>query len=249
MEIRAALGVILLSLLAPSTAFADRSVVLLTSEYPPYHSETLPNQGILAQIVKEAFASSGYRVTFQFKPFARTLQEGKTDKVDGVLSLWYSDERAKDFLYSAPLPASRIGFFARRGIQINYLKLSDLSSYRIGVVRGYDNPKQVKEAGLEVEITANDAQNIAMLVAGRLDLALIDERTGGFLLYKNHPDRASEYSWQEPALEERLQYVGFSKRAKDYLGTHRAFNRGLSKLQSNGRIEEILEAQGYVLQR
>tara|TARA_R110002167_G_scaffold23131_3_gene82437 strand:+ start:1843 stop:2592 length:750 start_codon:yes stop_codon:yes gene_type:complete len=249
MKIRAALGVILLSLSAPSTAFADRSVVLLTSEYPPYHSETLPNQGILTQIVKEAFASSGYRVTFKFKPFARTLQEGKADKVDGILSLWYSDERAKDFLYSDPLPANRIGFFARRGTRINYRELSDLSPYRIGVVRGYDNPEQIKEAGLEVEVTANDAQNIAMLVAGRLDLALIDQHTGHFFLYKNHPDRVSEFTWLEPALEERLQYVGFSKRAKDYMVIHRAFNRGLSKLRSNGRIEEIFKAQGYVEQR
>jgi ABC-type amino acid transport substrate-binding protein len=54
----------------------------------------------------------------------------------GILGDWYSEEQAKDFLYSDPIMKTKIVFFALADRGIKYDKSGNLSGLTIGVVRG-----------------------------------------------------------------------------------------------------------------
>ncbi len=241
------LACLLAGLTSSLSAFAaDKEVLLLTSEYPPWHSEQLPQQGIIPRIVREAFARSGYRVSFRFRPFARSLREAKAGLADGIVSLWYSKDRARYFLFSDPLTANLIGFIGQMQEPFDPDRLATLRSRRIGIVRDYDNPVSFRQAALNTETTTDDAQSVAMLVSGRLDLILIDRATGLYLLRRNHPDKIGNFHWLSPPLEQRQQFIGFSRRAENHQQKLQAFNRGLAALKAKGRIEAILHEEGYL---
>lgn len=65
------LSLVLLLLGLPSRSFAGRDLNLVATNYPPFYADSLPEQGGVAQVVKEAFKRQGYNASVKFYPFAR----------------------------------------------------------------------------------------------------------------------------------------------------------------------------------
>lgn len=237
------LWISLILLSAPLSA-AEKKVVLASSEFPPFFSATMPNQGVITEMVVEAYKKVGYKVEIHFFPFARTYEYGKSGRVDGIVALWRTTERDRWFDFSVPLPPNELGFYKRIDEKIQFSSLNDLRKYRIGTVIGYVNPPGFDTAGLNLDPVSSDEVNLKKLEAGHVDLILIDKWVAQYLIRTKYPNLSVALAWMDPPIESKLQYIAFSKNAPDHEQKLLDFNRGFEQLVAEGRARAILQKNG-----
>lgn len=232
--------------LSGETSKAERPLLRLAClEYPPYVGAELPSKGYVSEIVTRALDHAGYRSEIQIYPWERAFEFGKAGKVDGVFTVWHRKEREEWFFYSAALPANEIGFFQRRDANISFETLKDLAPYTIGTVRGYSNPPEFTKADfLKKSPGKDDEQNLRKLLAGRLDLVLIDRGVAEHLIRTHFADRKGEIVWIDRPIERLPQHVVFPKKSKAAAEVRRRFDAALAELRANGVVMKILEKHG-----
>jgi polar amino acid transport system substrate-binding protein len=235
---RAATKALCLLLLGQST-LAGRVIDLASTNYPPYFSEFLPNDGVVAAITKEAFANRGYTVKLHYRPWARLMAEVQSGLYDGVMAVWFSQERAQYLRFSDPVANTLIGFYIRNDKPLPVGSLAALKPYVIGTVRGYKNPDNFDTAGLRIEPADDDITNLRKLAAGRLDLILIDKALARSLLPELPPEAASKIHWQDPPVKVMPLHVGFAKSKSGSALLSDEFNKGLAAIRKNGKLRQI----------
>ena len=233
--------------LAPPLALAasepgNGAVRLVATEFPPYTSATLPNGGTACAITRAALERAGLSMTLQFRPWARALAELQNGQWDGIIGAWHSVEREAFMSFPRPLGiTNRIGFMARAGTTITVTDLSQLAGLKIGVVRDYANPPAFEQAHLQRDEAFDDLTNLRKLLAGRVDLALIDKGVGFHLLQTQMPEALKAVVWLEPAVSEVPLYTALSRRDPALVTRLAAFNKGLSELQTTGDLARLLK--------
>jgi ABC-type amino acid transport substrate-binding protein len=229
----------------PGIAGAGKVISLATTEWPPYVSQNLANNGFASEIITKAFARVGYTVALSFMPWKRALWKVEAGHYDAAYPAYYSEERARIYALSKPFSAGPLGFYKRKDRDLSYQTLRDLQPYRIGVVRGYVSTSDFDAADfLEKDIADNDAQNLRKLLKGRVDLIVIDKLTAKHLLNTTIPEGGRQLEFLNPPLAENLIHVLFSRRTKDYENIRHGFHRGLQQILEDGTIQQILEKHG-----
>ncbi|GAB3266343.1 substrate-binding periplasmic protein [Chitinimonas naiadis] len=227
--------------LMPATAQAGKPLVFVSTDYPPYFSESLPEEGTVAALSRAAFKSAGYDLTLVFRPWARLMREVSAGKYDGVVAVWYQADREKFLAYSSPVIDTHLGFYGRRDAELNVSNLQSLQTRLIGTVRGYANPPAFEAAALRTEDAVDDLTNLRKLDAARLDLVLIDRAVGNWLLRKELPAASARVMWLEPPVLTMPLYLGIAKQRKGYEKLVTDFNQGLAEIRRNGEYERILK--------
>lgn len=228
-------------LLCCKAAVAGQTINLATTDYPPYFSPALPNDGVVAAITRAALAKRGYSLQLHYRPWARLMAEVHSGQFDGVMAVWYQPERADYLQYSAPLVNTVIGFYARHDKPLEVAKLAALKPYVIGVVRGYKNPDAFDAAKLQVDPANDDLTNLKKLAAGRLDLVLIDKVLANSLLPALSSAQVAKIHWQDPPVAVMPLYVGFTRGRPDSANLTAEFNRGLLALHKSGEFAKLLQ--------
>lgn len=224
----------------------NKQIRLASSEYPPYFGEQLDNQGVITEIIVEAYTRIGYEVEIKFMPWARSLEMTKEGDFDGMFALWYREEREQWFAFSAPLPPNELGFYKRRDNPITFTRFEDLRGYRIGTCRGYANPPEFEQATyLRTEEVPSDEQNIQKVYHERVDLILIDKGLAQYLIATKFPEYQEELEWIEPALERVAQHLVLSKQVAAYQTKLNDFNEGLRLITEDGTLQRILTKHGF----
>ena len=168
--LRYILIIILLMSYAMEGIAVEKNILLASSEYPPYFGAKLKNHGFISEIIVEAFKRVEYNVKIEFVPWKRAENGAKKGKYDGMIALWYRKQREEWFVYSAPLPSNIIGFYKRKGEQIDFNgDYENLRSYKIGTVRGYGNPAEFEKANLKTQEVTTDKQNLGKLALQRIE--------------------------------------------------------------------------------
>jgi len=243
-------GILLTSLISiclwPHTAGAERQILLAATEYPPYYGAKLHNQGVITEIIREAFKRSGYEVEIRFLPWKRALEATRRGEFDALFTAWYRENRTQWFDFSDPLPiANQIGFYKRVNRHIAFRSIEELRPYKIGIVRGYSNPVDFDQAGLDTEAVTDDRLNMKKLAAGRIDLVLIDRVIGQYIIDTDLPESANLLEWIDPPLKTDDQYLIFSKNVSDFAVKRAAFNRGLRHIIKTGQVRKIITRHGF----
>lgn len=224
---------------------ASKVISLATTEWPPYVSQKLANNGFASEIITKAFTRVGYTVELSFMPWKRALGKVEAGHYDAAYPAYYSEERARIYALSKPFSVGPIGFYKRKDRDIPYQTLRDLQPYRIGVVRGYVNtPEFDAEAFFEKDLADNDEQNLRKLLKGRVDLIVIDKLTAQYLLNTALPEGERHLEFLNPPLAEKLIHVLFSRQTKDYEKIRNDFHRGLQQIVEDGMMQQILEKHG-----
>ncbi|SHO43077.1 substrate-binding periplasmic protein [Desulfopila aestuarii] len=240
-----ACSIVSLCIVGINSQAAD-SVKLNTLDWEPYIGEKMDGNGFVATLVREAFTASGYTVEFAFQPWVRAKATAKDGKADGCLPEYYLKEDQADFLISEPFPGGPLGFMKRKSDNIAFSKLEDLKALKIGVVRGYVNTEDFDKADyLQKEEANDDITNLRKLLAGRLDLVVIDKFVGLYLIQQEMPDKAGEIEFVSPALEEKTLHVLISKKTANADAKMQAFNDGLKKIKDSGRLDELMKNSGF----
>ena len=230
-----------MALLGGGHAWADKTLTLVSTDYPPYFASDLSEGGTLTAIARAAFKAEGYDMDVVYRPWARVMYEVKNGEHDGVLAVWYSADREDFLAYSDSVAQTKIGFYGRRNKPIKVNDLASLHSYTVGTVRGYANPPSFDAANLHTEEVVDDLTNLKKLAAERIDLALIDMALAHWLISKNLPASGSKISALEPPVETMPLYIGISRKLPDYAKVVADFNRGLTKIRRNGEYAKILK--------
>ncbi len=229
----------------PSTSDAFK-IKLSTTDWKPYIGKTMKNNGYVAELVKKAFKNSGYDVDIDFVPWARAVKMAQDNKVNGYFPEYYSDSLKDNFLVSVPFPGGPLGFFMRKGEPITFKTLKDLSSYKIGVVRGYINTAEFDSATyLTKDEATDDLMNFNKLVKKRIDLVVCDKFVGLFILGQDLPAHKDSIVFMNPPLEEKKLYICISKKDPKAEILMKAFNAGYQKMKDAGDVDLIMKKNGF----
>jgi polar amino acid transport system substrate-binding protein len=234
--------------LAASAPQGAEPVRLATLEWPPYVGRELPDQGYVAAVARAAFAEQGLALEIEFHPWERALELARSGAVDGLMPEYFNMQREAEFEYSAAFPGGPLVLYRRSDADIRFAAdpmreperaLRALQAYRFGVVRGYVNSAAFDAADYLMKLPADDDEdNLRKLVAGEIDLAVIDRHVAEHLIASRHPDYAGKIAAMSPPLAEPPLYVAFSRKAAQHRALV-AFDRGLAALAADGRLAEL----------
>ena len=130
----AVLGFVALLICPPAVS----QVTVAAKEELPFFGRKLPGQGLSGEIVKTALERAGYSPSFVYKTWADTYEGTLIGVYDIVGSIWFTEQRAKEFSYSQPYLFHEITFIKRKADQdISFSHLDDLDGLIIGTVKGY----------------------------------------------------------------------------------------------------------------
>lgn len=234
-------------LLFTNTAFARETVRMTSLDWPPYTGADLEDGGAVFKVVKDAFERAGFELEVEFLPWKRAVFTAHSDDdVAGFFPEYYDESREKEFLFSLPVGFSPLGFVERSDMPIYWDKLEDLSGQRIGVVAGYVNTRRfdelVKKGVITTDEVVDDATNLHKLVAGRIDMAVMDRNVFEYLLATDnflHGYRGRLQFCEHP-LEVRAVYVCFKRtdRGKELL---KQFNTAVGGMDTSRMSQENVQ--------
>jgi len=239
----------LLLLLGVPSGFGEdvRDVYLASLEWPPYVGEHLPEQGAIAVVAREAFAAMGYTLHIEFFPWMRAIHTAKRNQTyAGYFPEYYAKAIEEEFLFSAPLGASPLGFIERKDDPIAWQTLDDLKDITIGTVNGYVNTeefdKKAAAGELQVDTVTLDNSNILKVAARRIRMAVIDQHVMEYLFQHDADVSKVKDAVQFNAniLEEKRLFICF-RRSSENEQLRNIFNEGLQKVDAAQIMRDYFE--------
>lgn len=226
---------------------ADKVVHLTSLDWPPYSSKSLKQQGASVAVAKAAFKEMGYELKVKFFPWSRAVAFAKDQKSEysGYFPEYYSEDTAKEFIYSEPMGSGPLGFAERKNNTIPWEQLTDLKKFRIGIVQDYINTTEfdqmVSNKSLKVSTTTSDTKNLLKLVNDRLDLAVIDKNVMNYLFKtdKALAKKSNEAQFNVKLLEDKKLFICFKKGKKGEELT-KIYNEGLKKIDIDKIMQQYL---------
>ncbi len=236
---------VLALVLASSAANAD-TVLIATTDWPPYTTPARPDQGASSAVLRAAFQAVGHEVRFEFLPWARAVHEGtQGSRAAGYFPAYESAERSRLGLRSARIGSSQVGFAHRADKPPpSWSSLDELAGRRIGVVRDYVNSEdfdtRMRDGRLKTEAAASDEENLRKLVGARIDLAVVDRAVFHALLVQHALLGGAKLQFDpQRLLEEKGLYVYFRRDAQGERWL-RLLDQGLERIDARAVFQQAL---------
>jgi polar amino acid transport system substrate-binding protein len=154
-------------------ACATEVLKLATGVNAPYTGASLPNGGPLTDIVRRAFAESGYDVEIAFLPWKRGYAATLNGEYVGTFPYVRNTEREKDFVFSEPVYVVTRNLYYLAKSDINPNALSSLKGKQLCVPLGFAVAQELVEMVEKREVATQNpldlAQCVEMLARGRVD--------------------------------------------------------------------------------
>lgn len=162
---------------------------LAISEWPPFTGLLLPNEGISTYVATTVAKAAGFRLVSASFDWTKAVEKGdKSPDFEGYFPQYQSKEREAACHLSQAIGTSVLGVASLKKSNVKWTKIRDLQTYRLGVVKGYQNGDELDEAIKEkrqpIEVGSSDAANVAKLRAGKIRAIVIDKNVLDFMLYK-----------------------------------------------------------------
>ncbi len=222
-------------------------VHLAVGDWPPYIDQSLPHQGLLAQIARAALSEQGLQVKWHFMDWNQALAQARAGQIDASLGWSRNAEREKDLLFSDPVSYATLVFFHSEKKAFSWDSMSDLSHLRIAIVEGYNYGERFeharREGTLKLTVYATEQQAIEALISGKVDLFPSDVQVGKAMLMQAGAGQgfvADEHPLQQLALH---LVAKPSASANELM---KRFNAGLQSLQSTGRYSRMVKSQALI---
>lgn len=234
-----------LALLFPLLAGAGETPLIIVSpESHPYaYSENGRNQGVLYDLVTEAFRRAHRPVEIRFFPWARGMEEVRKGRADAMFVMYKTPERERDFTFpEESLTDLRERIFVRTAT--NFALLDDFSNFtgrRIGMLNYTVHGARLTQAMTEHRIASLEAISsyeamVGMLASGHLDLLIgVDDAIVDAVLTQHLDGRIREI---DPVVDTIPAYMVFARRP-DLEEISRAYDRALHEMKVDGTYDRI----------
>ncbi len=247
-------GIFSLSMLivfGPLAAFAELPDTLIIAkghaDYPPYQfTVNGALQGICPEMITHAAESLGISVEYEAFPWARMLLMAEKGKVDGVMPLFKTPERAEFLFYPrTPLALEENVFFTSKEMGMPTWKaIQDLEEYTIGVVRGYSYGAEFDQAEyLHKDEAVSEERLIKKFQKGRFQIGVGNKHVISF--YARQAGIADDIVFLKPPLVVSPLYIGFSK-VKGHKHLAEQFSRAIEEFTHTSRYQELLRQYGFI---
>ncbi|WP_404340764.1 substrate-binding periplasmic protein [Pseudoalteromonas mariniglutinosa] len=216
-------------------------IQLSAGEWPPFLSESLPEQGVIAHLIRDIFAELGMKANFTFLPWARAYHDTKNGKYAATAVWMLSEERAASYLYSKPVLNERFVFFYQKKRPFDWQKLTDLRGLLLGGGLGYSYGSEFDQAldngTFDMSRVANTEQNFRRLAMGRIDAFAEEMRVGYHILNHQLPTLAKQITHHPKPLLTNKSFLLFPKNADDSEKLLTMFNQQLLQFKQSGRYQ------------
>lgn len=221
------------------------TVPIVAFEYPPFLSASLPNNGLVGEIVTEAFHIVGYDVSYQYYPFKRATQyviDGDALATGGGAQQFPDD--AQHNIQNIPIFYCRIpAFYLKARFQtLSFPTLKDLRGYHIGSLLGTGDTMILRrDPELHVEEVATVEQLFKKVEAGRSDFATLIDLSILSYLVANYPNWQERWGISEDIILGTPVGLTFSKKYPGYEKYLNAYTEGFQRIRENGTYRRIME--------
>lgn len=226
---------------SPQLGGADKRITLIAAgEHPPFTGEDLPQQGMLTEVVRTAFASMGYEVEFAFWEGQRGFKAAQEGRFAGTFPHFIHREHLTHFFYSKPLFRLLIRGFVDREQPFRFERLRDLSGRVVCRPAGHDlydlQPLLVKQhITLKTPKTTGDCFDL--LMQGKVDVVSVNEFAGQEEVHEaGLRDRVCMLD-KEVAID--TVHLLFPKRIPQSEGLMKQFDQTLTRLEAKGALKDI----------
>lgn len=233
------LGLLLWLLAASATA---ETLQVTGSLWSPYLDDQLPEGGLASDLVRTALTRAGYQIEPNIETWTRAYQGAAVGVYDVVAAVWQNDARAADLLFSDAYLLNDIVLLARRGVLVEFNTLSDLSGFRIGVVRGYAYEDAFdRHPDLKRLVNNHLIQNLLLLRQGRLDIVVGDKWAILHQISTFMPDDLGAFVLVPKPLARRALRLGVSRQNPDAARIVAAFDAAIAAMQEDGTYDAIVK--------
>lgn len=222
-------------------------VKFVTGEWAPYVSESLPEKGASAELVKAICKEADLVPEFAFYPWARTEKMVKEGEAFAGFPYALLDERKKDFYLSDPMNYGQNCYFYYEpnkaiGKDVEkFSKLADFKAYKFGVLLGSFVEKDLEKLNMQVSKTATMESVIKMLQAKRFDFTIDEKAVLFFEAKRLFPAEIDNFKALDISYGTKMPNgLIVSKsypRSQEIL---KRFNEGLAKLKKSGEYDKII---------
>lgn len=237
--------------LAAVTAAQADTLRFVTLSYPPYEYEDGDRvDGIVVRLLREAFARMGHELEIEVLPWKRALLMARQGTVDGIFTVYKTEERLKFLDYSETVVMPQVvSIWALKGSELAFDgTMESLRDVPIGVVHGVSYG-QVADAAIadgtleQLDYAPNSSHNIKKLLAGRTRAVIMNRY--GALYHLRLQDGFDKVEELEPEISAVPSYLGFSK-ARNLTGLRDRFDEVLQAMIASGDYQDIVD--GYYLE-
>lgn len=245
-----ALLVALCALFIAASARAE-TITLAADVWCPYNCEPDSDMpGFAVEIARIAFGGAGYKLDYVVMPWARAKEEGRANRVTGIIGAFKED--APDYVFPAePLTVSGNDFFVKRGNPWKYSGMDSLKQGAVGVIRDYSygeefdayveaHKKQLKRIQIVGGATALE-QNIKKLMADRVQILIEDKAVMGYMLatmgLKDKIVPAGSLGYDN-------LYIAFSPKNPNSPEYARILSDTIAQMRADGRLKAIMDKYG-----
>ena len=241
-----------LLLAVASSAFAQTEVLhIVTGELPPFTSAN-PEESFLTEVLQEVAKEMGVTFIISVVPWIRCEYQVEQLQAWGAFPYARTTAREEKYSFSDKLYSIQVKFFYcspdGKNKDIPYADLQDLKPYRIGGVKGYFYIEDLKKAGLQLELVANEEQNPKKLAAGRVDFIIMNETVGWHLIKKCFPpEEVKNFGTLEKPYTVSNSCLMTSKSYPKTQELLTRFNAALNKVKETGVYQRIIEKHGVTV--
>lgn len=183
---------VILSVCLASGSRADEppTLTLLAEVWPPYMMLDDRGEPVGADLdlARAVLLQLGYRTEVKVLPWKRVLQQAHLQQGDAVLDIFFESSRQQWLHYpEEPLSYSGEVLFYPAARPVDLEQISDLKGLRIGIQADYAYSKAfLTDPGvIRMPMTGegNAVKQLHLMMAGRLDGVVLNERVGRYLLH------------------------------------------------------------------
>ena len=223
-----------------------KTLSVVTLNWEPFYAESLPDGGLVSDIVRASFAHSGFDIRIKFIPWDRALDSSAKARADVLMGLWFAEERTSVYHFSDPFLANRVVFVKSAESDFEFEGIESLHGKSVGTIRKYVYLKEFLEDPQINKIPVSTlSANLKKVAKGRIDLTLDDEIVIKDLINRELPELRDKLSFTRNALEEKPLYIASSLQHPRGSEIIDAFNQGLKQIQANGTYENLLKKHGF----
>ncbi|MBT8128820.1 MAG: transporter substrate-binding domain-containing protein [Gammaproteobacteria bacterium] len=237
------IAVLMSLIICPALTNAElaKDLRVTASPWSPYVSRDLPGHGIAVSIVTTVLKRAGYKTSFALKQWPKDLEGTRLGEHDVIASIWFTDERAKDLVFSEPFFENRIKLLVRTDSDIKLSRPEALKGYRIGVVEDYAYTQGAyRDLQVEIVKSALLEENLQRLLAGDIDIAVSDEQVALYTLNNKIPGGIRKIRFARDPLTTRRLHMAVSRKHADAEQIVSDFNTALQQMKDDGTYLDIL---------
>lgn len=229
--------IVLLAAWLCTLAFPALGAKYTLSGYPIPMMIVDENNGLFVEVVKELIKRTGEDVAIVVNPPPRTVSEFAEGTIDGffpALDVLIAKDKAET---EEPMYFKEDYAFTREGTPA-ITTVAELEGKTVGITAGYPYAKEVTgNAKITFEEAQDDVANIQKLAAERIDVFVVEEKTGLKALQESGVQGIT-YAKGSPLSRQKV-YIAFQP-TDDGKRLAAAFSKALQEMKADGTFDRIM---------